>query len=52
MNKTEPTYKKQAIKAAKDLRYGDEIIKKLKAASTDGEIERIMIGARKEINGK
>lgn len=52
MNKTEPTYKKQAIKAAKELRYGETIINRLKEADTDGEIERIMIGARKGINGK
>lgn len=37
---------KHAIRAAKDLYYGDEVIAKLKAAKTEGEIERIMRDTR------
>lgn len=40
-------YKKEALKAAKELCYGDEIKKKIKEAKTDEEIERIMASARK-----
>ena len=39
-------YKIQAVKAAKDLGYGNEVIKRIKAAKTDNEIERIMREAR------
>ena len=38
--------KKHAIRAARDLCYGDAVIAKLKAATTEGEIERIMRDAR------
>ena len=41
-------YKKQALKAAKELNYGNTVIRKIKAANTDGEIARIMMSARKE----
>ena len=41
-------YRKQAISAAKDLRYGDEVVKAIKKAKTHGEIQRIMVGARHE----
>ena len=41
-------YKRQAIKAAKDLKYGDEVVEKLKKAKTEGEIDRIMKAARHE----
>ena len=41
-------YRKEAIKAAKDLGYGYVIIAKIKAAKTDAEIEHIMVQARKE----
>lgn len=44
----EEAYKVQAIKAARDLQYGDEVVAKIKNAKTDGEIARIMITARKE----
>lgn len=41
-------YKKQAIKAAKDLMYGKEVVEKVEAASTIADIDRIMKNARKE----
>ena len=41
-------YRDNAIKAARDLCYGGEVIKKIKAAKTEAEIERIMINARKK----
>ena len=41
-------YKDQAIIAARQLHYSDEVIEKLKKAKTDSEIERIMSTARKE----
>lgn len=37
---------KHAIRAAKDLGYSGEVLAKLKAAKTEGEIERIMRDAR------
>lgn len=37
---------KHAIRAARELGYNGETIAKLKAATTDGEIERIMRDAR------
>ena len=40
-------YQKQAIKAAKGLNYGADVVDKLKRAKTVGEIARIMITARK-----
>ena len=40
-------YQKDAITAAKDLNYGEEVIYKLEHAKTIGEISRIMITARK-----
>jgi predicted RNA-binding protein with EMAP domain len=40
-------YQKQAIKAAKDLRYDSKVVRKLERAKTVGEISRIMITARK-----
>lgn len=40
------TYRQEAIKAAKELYYGKEIIKQLKAAKNDNEISRIMRTAR------
>ena len=41
-------YKIEAMKAAKDLGYDSETVKKIKAAKTDREIEHIMVQARKE----
>ena len=42
----ENNYRKQAIIAAEDLRYGNEVIEKIKAAKSDAEIEGIMNIAR------
>ena len=42
----EENYRKQAMIAAKDLCYGNEVIEKIKAAKNDAEIERIMNMAR------
>lgn len=39
-------YKAEAIKAAKDLRYGDEVVRKIRKAKSSGEISRIMATAR------
>ena len=44
----EDSYKNKAIIAAKDLHYGDEVVKKIKAATNDAEIARIMNTARHE----
>lgn len=40
-------YKAEAIKAAKDLRYGDEVVRKIRKAKSSCEISRIMATARK-----
>lgn len=40
-------YKAEAIKAAKDLRYGDEVVHKIRKAKSSCEISRIMATARK-----
>lgn len=50
MQTDENNYKLRALKAAKELRYGAEIIRKIKNAKDDSEIARIMITARE--NGK
>lgn len=42
-------YKKDAIKAATELRYGKEVIDAIRAAETDNEISRIMAAARNEV---
>lgn len=45
--------RKNAIKAAKDFNYGDDVIDKLKAAKTISEVNRIMVDARHEkLKGK
>lgn len=44
--KDKERYKPSAIRAAKDLGYGDEVVRKIRAAKTDDEIERIMVSAR------
>lgn len=41
-------YKDQAINAAKELGYGRRVIKKIKEAESEEEIQRIMITARHE----
>lgn len=40
-------YRADALTAAKELCYGDEVIRRLRNAKTEGEIERIMVTARK-----
>lgn len=39
-------YRYKAMKAAKDLCYGEIVVNKLAEAKTEGAIERIMIAAR------
>lgn len=39
-------YRSQAKKAAKDLRYGDDVIQAIKNAKSEAEIARIMKTAR------
>lgn len=41
------SYRNDAIRAALDFNYGDDVIKKIKDAKSDNEIERIMRNARK-----
>lgn len=48
MEEDAKTFRRQAIKAAKDLDYGEEVVLSLKAAKTVGEMDRIMKTARKE----
>ena len=40
------TYKKDAVKAAEELRYGDNVVNRIKAAKTEAEIQRVMVTAR------
>ena len=40
-------YKAEAVKAAKDLRYGDEVVRKIRKEKSSCEISRIMATARK-----
>lgn len=42
------SYKKIALKTAKELGYDGSVIKSIKEAETDQEIEHIMVTARKE----
>lgn len=46
MNEEFETYKKDAINAAKDLRYGKTVVNKIRAAKNEAEIQRIMITER------
>lgn len=39
-------YKGEAIKAAKDLMYGEAVIKQIKRAKTENEVYMIMVQAR------
>lgn len=39
-------YKKDSIRAAKDLRYGKEVIDKLESAKTEAEVTNILKTAR------
>ena len=40
------TYKKDAVKAAEELRYGDNVVNRIKVAKTEAEIQRIMTTER------
>jgi hypothetical protein len=40
------SHKQWAIRAAKELRYGKKVVDKLKKATSDNEITRIMYSAR------
>jgi len=40
------SYKRWAIRAAKELCYGKKVVDKLKKATSDNEITRIMYSAR------
>ena len=46
MGKLDIAYKNHAVKAAKELGYGLDVMSKIERATTDSEIERIMVGAR------
>ncbi len=46
----ESTYRYFAIDAARQLRYGDTVVNKIRAAKDDAEIERIMVTARKSLS--
>ena len=48
----EKTYKSSAIRAARELGYGDDIIKRLEAAKSSSEIECIMVGNRLRLSLK
>ena len=39
-------YKKQALKAAKDLHYPDDVIEKIKLCTTMGQLSVVMTTAR------
>ena len=41
-------YRKNAIRAAKDLKYGEDVVKRIEQAKTDSEIQRIMTSARRK----
>ena len=43
-------YKKDSIKAAKDLRYGKKVVDKLEAAKTEAEVTNILKTAKKNKN--
>lgn len=45
-NRPTRVYLIEAIKAATDLRYGNNVIDRLKASKSDAEIEQIMRNAR------
>ena len=49
MSKSEYNYKRHAIRAAKELGYSENVIKRLESATSEAEIERIMNTARKEL---
>ena len=45
----EKSYKREAISAARDLCYGEDVVKRIKEAKDDTEIARIMATARKQM---
>ena len=45
-------YKKESLKAAKDLGYSDEVIEKIENAKNDSQISTIMYVAAKNIGEK
>lgn len=47
MGKLDINYRNHAMKAAKELGYGLDVVKDIKVAKSNVEIERIMISARK-----
>jgi uncharacterized 2Fe-2S/4Fe-4S cluster protein (DUF4445 family) len=49
MSMEEYKYKRQAITAENQLNYGEDVIKRLKAATTESEICRIMKTARESV---
>jgi hypothetical protein len=50
MSRETYNYKRRAVSTAKDLCYSEETISRLKSATTEIEIIRIMTNARKETN--
>lgn len=48
MSRAEYDYKRSAIKAARELGYNEKYIQRLKSASSEIEIEQILVSARKE----
>lgn len=40
-------YRRRAIKAARDLRYGDDVVNDIKNADTESEIISILADARR-----
>lgn len=49
MSKDELSYKRFALRAVRELKYPKEIIEKLNNATSEKEIEHIMVCARKEM---
>ena len=47
MSESMKSYKRDAIRAARELMYSQETLAKLKAATTEGEISRAMIEGRR-----
>lgn len=45
-DKNHVLYRSQAFQAAKDLHYGDDVLKQICNAKTNNEIEHIMVNAR------
>ena len=43
-------YKRKVVAAAKELHYGTSVIESLWSATTETELERIMVTARKKMD--